>query len=306
MRVQVSLFFIPLKNRYLLLLHFVVLIFGFTAILGKLITVSSDVLVWYRMGIASFCLYLFTIIKKDKVKIDKKGKGLSFATGFIVALHWILFFEAIKQSNVSITLAALSSASIFTAFLEPLIFKRKLFFYEILLGLIVISGLSFIYKVELDAGLGLTMGICSAFLASLFTVLNGKLIKKYPALNISTIELFGGFIAISLYLFIFGTRDANAFLLHSTDLIWILILAIICTAFAFVASVEVMKELSPFTVSLSVNLEPIYGIIMAYFIFKDSEHMSMGFYIGAFCILLAIFLNVFIKYWKFKNSKTGV
>lgn len=292
---QANQYFITLRNKYLLLLHFVVLIFGFTAIIGKLVSVQSEVLVWYRMGIASLALFIFSLLKPSQLKLDNGGKVKAFFIGFVVALHWILFFEAIKQSNVAITLAALSSASIFTALLEPIFFKRKLLWYEIVLGLIVISGLYFIYEVEVNSSLGLILGILSAFLASLFTVLNGKLIKNYPAIKLSTVELFGGFIAISLYFLTFKSIDLKSFELHSLDLIYTLILALICTAFAFAASVEVMKELSPFTVSLSINLEPVYGIVMAYFIFGESEKMSSGFYIGAICILLAIFLNVYFK-----------
>lgn len=303
MQVQVNHYYTKLKNKYLLLLHFVVLIFGFTAIIGKLISVSSDVLVWYRMGLASLALLIFGLFKKTERKLDFKGKINAFLVGFIVALHWILFFEAIKQSNVSITLAALSSASIFTALLEPLFFKRRLLWYEIILGLIVISGLYFIYEVEIDSSIGLILGIISAFLASLFTVLNGRLIRKYPAIKLSTVELFGGFFAISLYFIFFKEIPLESFYLNTSNLTYTLILAIICTAFAFAASVEVMKELSPFTVSLSINLEPVYGIIMAFFIFGESEKMSGRFYIGAFCILLAIFLNVYFKR-KFKAAKT--
>lgn len=295
MPVQVNLYFTRLKNKYLLLLHLVVIIFGFTAIIGKLVTVDSEVLVWYRMGIASLGLFAFGLIKKSNRKLDLKGWLKAFFVGFIVALHWILFFEAIKQSNVSITLAALSSGSIFTALLEPILFKRKFLWYEIVLGLIVISGLYFIYEVEVSSSLGLILGIISAFLASLFTVLNGKLIQNYPSIKLSTVELFGGFIAISCYYAIFQDVQLDAFVLNSSDLIYTLTLAIVCTAFAFAASVEVMKELSPFTVSLSINLEPVYGIIMAFLIFGESEKMSSGFYLGAICILFAIFLNVYIK-----------
>lgn len=303
MLAQASPFCIKLKNKYLVLLHFVVLIFGFTAIIGKLITIQSEVLVWYRMGIASLALYIFSLFKKNKRQLGFKGQSQAFFVGFVVALHWILFFEAIKQSNVSITLAALSSASIFTALLEPIFFKRKVLWYEIVLGLIVISGLYFIYEVEVNSSYGLLLGIISAFLASLFTVLNGKLIQKHPAIKLSTVELFGGFAAISVYYLCFKEIELSSFVLNQDNLLYTLLLAIVCTAFAFAASVEVMKELSPFTVSLSINLEPVYGILMAYFIFGDSEKMSSGFYIGAICILMAIFLNVYFKR-KTKPNKT--
>jgi len=279
----------------LLLLHFVVLIFGFTGILGKLISIPSELLVWYRMLIASISLGLYIKLRGRSLRLKGGGQYKVTAVGFIIAAHWIFFFEAIKQSNVSITLAALASASIFTALLEPLFFKRKVQLYEFLLGGLVILGLYFIFQFETGNALGILLGVTAAFLASLFTVINGRLIKKYDAQRISLYELSGGVLAISLY-FIFDLAD-DAFTLDIplSDLFWLLVLGILCTAFAFVASVEVMKELTPFTVSLSINLEPVYGIILAFLIFGEEEKMSLGFYAGTLLILSSIFINVWLK-----------
>jgi len=279
----------------LLLLHFVVLIFGFTGILGKLISIPSELLVWYRMLIASISLGFYIKLRGRSLRLKGGGQYKVTAVGFIIAAHWIFFFEAIKQSNVSITLAALASASIFTALLEPLFFKRKVQLYEFLLGGLVILGLYFIFQFETGNALGILLGVTAAFLASLFTVINGRLIKKYDAQRISLYELSGGVLAISLY-FIFDLAD-DAFTLDIplSDLFWLLVLGILCTAFAFVASVEVMKELTPFTVSLSINLEPVYGIILAFLIFGEEEKMSLGFYAGTLLILSSIFINVWLK-----------
>lgn len=291
-----------LENKSLWLLQLIVLIFGFTAILGKKITIDSEVLVWYRMLFATMALILYVILKKKSLLMSKKGLLSSLGTGFIVAAHWILFFEAIKQSNVSVTLAALSSGSIFTALLEPLLFKRRILFYEIFLGLLVLSGLYFIYHVNSANHLGIILGVISAFLASLFTVINGRLIKKYDSTRISIYELLGGVVAISLYLAFSGELSINDFRMDVPNLIYILILAIVCTAFAFVVSVEVMKDLSPFTVSLSINMEPVYGIILAYLIFGEDEKMSSGFYLGTLLILIGIFLNIWIKHRQKKKA----
>ena len=283
------------KYKYFLLLHLVVLIFGFTAILGKLIILDSQNIVWYRMLIASVSIFIYLILRKKNFKISSQGLIRTLGIGIIIAAHWILFFEAIKQSNVSITLAALSSASMFTALIEPIFFKRKIYFYELILGGLVTLGLYFIFRFETAQWLGITLAICSAFLASLFTVLNGKMITKYPSNLISLYELFGGFIAISIY-FIFSENILlSSFKMNLSDFIYLIILGIICTAFAFVASVEVMKELSPFTVSLSINLEPVYGILLAFLFFGEEEKMSTGFYFGAVMIFLSIGLNMFFK-----------
>lgn len=283
------------RLRYLILLHIVVLIFGFTGILGKLISTPSEILVWHRMFIAFVALAIYLILRRKSLRLKEKGSLKLIGVGFIIAAHWIFFFEAIKQSNVSITLASLATASIFTALLEPIFFKRKLHVYELLLGGVVILGLYFIFQFETDNAIGILLGVIAALLASLFTVINGKLIRVYDAERISLYEMFGGVLGISIY-FIFGLSDNEfALFLPLDDLIYILLLGVICTAFAFVASVEVMKELSPFTVSLSINLEPVYGIILAVLFFGDDEQMSGGFYIGTLVILSSIFLNVWLK-----------
>jgi drug/metabolite transporter (DMT)-like permease len=282
-----------MKN--LLLLHLVVLIFGFTAILGKLITIPSDQLVWYRMFFATCSLAVYLVLMKKSFKMKRIGILKTIGVGFIIAAHWVFFFEAIKQSNVSIALAATATGSLFTALLEPIFFKRKLHFYELLLGSIVILGLYFIFQFETDNSVGIWLGVLAAFLASLFTVMNGQLITQYDSTRISFYELGGGVIAITLYFLIFSPSSLPNFQLSTADWLWMLILAIVCTAFAFVASVKVMEELTPFTVSLSINLEPIYGILLALLIFGESEKMSPGFYIGTSLILCSLFLNVWIK-----------
>lgn len=281
--------------QYLILLHIVVLIFGFTGILGKLISIPAELLVWYRMLIASFSLAIYLLIRRKSLVLKRSGRLKVIGVGFIIAAHWIFFFEAIKQSNVSVTLAALATASLFTALLEPIFFKRKLHYYELVLGGIVILGLYFIFQFETDNAFGILLGVIAAFLASLFTVINGKLIKEYDSERISLYELSGGVIAISIYFLLGLSNEPFTLEIPLSDILYLLLLGIVCTAFAFVASVEVMKELTPFTVSLSINLEPVYGIIMAFLFFGEEEKMSVGFYIGTLLILSSIFLNVWLK-----------
>lgn len=291
--------------RNLLLLHIVVLIFGFTGILGKLISIPSEALVWYRMFFASIAVGLYLLLSRKSLKMSSKGLLQTLGIGFIIAAHWIFFFEAIKQSNVSITLATLSTAALFTALLEPLFFKRKLHLYELFLGGLVIAGLYFIFRFETENSWGIWLAVLSAFLASLFTVINGRLIKKYEPGQISLYELSGGVVAISLYFLFTSPSEFPNFSMSTSDWLALLILAIICTAFAFVASVKVMEELTPFTVSLSINLEPVYGIILAYLFFGEEEKMSAGFYIGTIMILSSLFLNVWFKKKMKKKEKTS-
>lgn len=287
----------------LFLLHIVVFIFGFTGILGKLIETDSDLLVWWRMLIAAVSIAAFAYpTGKIKKSIWLNAKTY-LGVGFIIALHWVTFFQAIKISNVSVTLACLSSASLFTAILEPLIFKRKFDPAELFFGALVVSGLVLIFSFETEYATGIIMAITSAFLASLFTVINGRLIQKDNPYRISLVEMIGGVLGITIWLGFSGKIGYNMIDIPPSDWFWILILGSICTGFAFVASVKVMEELTPFTVSLSINLEPVYGIILAFFIFGSSEQMTSGFYVGTVLILAALYLNALKKKGKFPFSK---
>jgi len=279
----------------LLLLHFIVLIFGFTGIIGKLITIDSEPLVWYRMVIALAGIAVFMKLAKISRAASRRTIITLMLTGVITAAHWIAFFEAIKISTVSVTLACLSTAALFTALLEPIFFKRRVSGAELLMGVIIVGGLVLIFSFETQYAAGIMLALISAFLAACFTVLNGIFIRKEKPSRIAYYEMIGGVIAISVYLAIRGKIGTDFFSVSTSDWIWLLILGIVCTAFAFVASVKVMETITPFTVSLSINMEPVYGIILAWLIFGEEEQMTWGFYSGAFIILATVFTNALIK-----------
>jgi drug/metabolite transporter (DMT)-like permease len=294
------------KVGNLLLLHVVVFIFGFTGILGKLIETDSDLLVWWRMLIAAISIALFAYPAGKIHKSIWLNAKTYLGVGFLIALHWVTFFQAIKISNVSVTLACLSAASLFTAILEPLFFKRRVDPAELIFGGMVVFGLVLIFSFETEYAAGIAMALASAFLASLFTVINGRLIQKDNPYRISLVEMIGGVLGISIWLALSGKIGANMIDIPASDWFWILILGIICTAFAFVASVKVMEELTPFTVSLTINLEPVYGIILAFFIFGSSEKMTFGFYVGTVLILGALYLNALKKKGKLPFRKAAL
>ncbi|WP_378176723.1 DMT family transporter [Aquimarina sp. SS2-1] len=282
--------------------HFIVFVWGFTAILGELISIEALPLVWYRMLMASGFIFIYVRIRKIPLKISKKLLVTLCVAGAIIALHWITFFAAIKVSNVSITLAVLSTGAFFTSILEPIFYKRKLIWYEVVFGLMVIGGLYIIFSVEGDYFLGIVYAICSAFLSSVFSLINGKVAQQYSPSMISFYELVSGVGLVTAYLFIlsfFGSDDEgfslSFFQLSVSDWVYLIILASVCTAYAFIGSVQVMKYLSPYTVMLTINLEPIYGIVLAYLIFGDSEKMNLGFYYGALIILGTVVLNGIFK-----------
>ncbi|MEM9051558.1 MAG: EamA family transporter, partial [Bacteroidota bacterium] len=275
----------------------------FTGILGKLIETDSDLLVWWRMFIAAISIAIFGYSSGKISKSIRKNALTYLGVGFIIAFHWITFFEAIKISNVSVTLACLSSASLFTAILEPIIFKRKLDPAELFFGAMVVAGLVLIFSFETDYAKGIIMALVSSFLASLFTVINGRLIEKENPYRISLVEMIGGVIGISIWLTLSGKMGSDLVDIPLSDWLWIILLGSVCTAFAFVASVKVMEELTPFTVSLTINLEPVYGIILAFFIFGSSEEMTWGFYVGTVLILGALYLNALKKKGKLFPKK---
>jgi drug/metabolite transporter (DMT)-like permease len=283
-----------LKNT--LHLHLLVFIAGFTAILGELISIEAISLVWYRMLIAGILMYLYLRITRTSTKVSLKAIFKFLIAGVIIALHWVTFFASIKAANISIALAMFSTGAFFAALIEPFFFRRKVIWYEILFGIIVVIGVYLIIDSEIKYLKGILLGISSAFFSSLFAVINGRFVENYKASVISFYEFIGGVLFISSYLFFADTGFNNDFfILKSTDWIYLLILASICTAYAFIGSVHVMKLISPFTVVLTYNLEPIYGIIMAILIFGESEIMSTNFYYGAILILLTVLLNGFFK-----------
>ncbi|MBV2196729.1 MAG: DMT family transporter [Flavobacterium sp.] len=282
-------------------LHVIVFIWGFTAILGKLISLEALDLVWYRMLFASAIMTFVVILTKEKVKVPFNVTIGFIVSGIIIAAHWLTFYQAIKVSNVSITLACLSTGAFFASILEPIFYKRKVIWYELLFGVIVVIGLGIIFNVETKYTTGIYLAVTSAFLSALFSVINGKYAKEYNPNIISLYELSSGVFFISIYLFFAGSFTPAFFALSINDLIWLFLLSSICTAYAFSASVKVMKFLSPFTVMLTINLEPIYGIILALLIFDDTEEMTPLFYVGALLILITVIANGIVKSKKKKQ-----
>lgn len=283
--------------------HFIVFIFGFTAILGKLISIEALPLVWYRMTLASVVLIVVLWIRKTSIKMKPKQLGVMAICGLLIALHWICFFHAVKVSNVSITLAILSSGAFVTALLEPVFYKRKFVNYEIILGLLVVFGLGII----LDAEFGYIQGIIYASLAVIFsvafTLINGVAVKKTDAKVMSFYQLATGAAFTTLFLGFSDGFHTDFFLLNTSDVLWLTVLATVCTAYAFVVSIAVMRHMTPFSVMLGINMEPVYGILLAVAIFGDSERMHGSFYIGTAMILIAVMANGILKLKNSSNHK---
>ena len=294
-------------------LHLIVFIWGFTAVLGKLISLQALHLVWFRMAFAFLFMTLYFLFSKESLKTSFHSFASFMFSGIIIAAHWFTFYEAIKVSNISITLACLSTGAFFVSILEPIIYNKKINWTNVFLGLFVVVGLYFvafaetIYKYGFFGSFnnvfnnptvkitGVLLALISALLSALFSIINGKLAKEYNPNIISFYELFGGLFFFSVYMFFTNNFTENFFIISISDIVWLVILASICTAYAFSASIKVMKFLSPYTVMLTINMEPIYGIILALMIFTDSEQMNSLFYIGAIIIITSVIINGIIN-----------
>ena len=283
------------QKKILLIMHFIVIILGLTGVLGKLIETSATILVWYRMMIAFLALGIYILLKSKLLLISKKTFFKIVGTGVVVAAHWLFFFESIKVSNVSVAVVCLATSSLFSALIEPLFFKRKISISEVVFGVIVILALAFALKADMNYLIGYVYGVIAAFLATLFTIFNAILIKEIDAPRITLFEMLGGFLAMSIYILVFTDYTAVDFIISKEDLTFLLALGIVCTSFAFVVSVEVMKSLSPYSVIMAVNLEPIYSIVLALLLFGESEQMTPSFYIGASIIILTVFFDGYLK-----------
>lgn len=281
-------------NKNILILHLTVLIWGFTGILGDLIAVSALHLVWYRVLIASLSLMAYFLFTGQSMRVDRARLIQFLLVGGVVGLHWVLFFHAIKISTVSVTLVTLSALTLFTSILEPLINRKRFSIADVIVGLVIIFGIYLIFKFEFQYLWGIIYGLSCAFCASIFSVMNARMVKRSSASLITFYEMIGAFFWLSLYM-LFAGEFTSDLMLSTPDLGYLLLLGIVCTAVAYVLGVAVMKELSAFTVALTTNMEPVYGIILALLIFGEKETMSTGFYMGTVIVLCAVFVYPYLK-----------
>lgn len=282
-----------LKNYFTL--HFLIFIWGFTAVLGALISLEAIPLVWYRLVLTIPFLLIWFWIKKISLRIDLKAYFRFLFLGAVIALHWFSFFHAVKVSNVSVTLISLSTGAFFTSLLEPLFFRRRVSFYEVFFGLLIVVVLYFMFKMDNFYLKGMFWGLVAALTSAIFSVVNGLYVKSYKPEIITFYEFGLGAVIISFVLLANESFTSEFFRLSTSDWVYLLILSGICTAYAGLTSIRLMKHLSPYTIMLSINLEPVYGIILALLIFGDKEKMNSNFYIGAFFIFGIVVLNSYLK-----------
>lgn len=284
-------------KRAYLELHIAVFLFGFTAILGDLILLSALVIVWWRVLLTGISL-LFLVRFGKALKLLSRGRILQYmGIGCLVVLHWLCFYGAIKYANASIALIAMATASFFTALLEPLMLKQQFKWYELALGLLVIPGMVLIVDAtEIGMLPGVWVGLLAALLASVFSILNKKLIKHSDPLNITFLEIGSSWIFLTLFLpFYFMQVPVSEFFPSVLDWIYLAILSFLCTTVAYVLALKSLHHISAFASTLVVNLEPVYGILLAVVLLKEYEEMNFQFYVGGFIILIAVFIYPLIR-----------
>lgn len=277
-----------MKNA-LLKMHLAVFLWGFTGVLGRAISLSEFPLVWYRTLMTSVILLLILVYRKEIKKISTKELLRFMSIGAVIAIHWVAFYGSIKYANASIALTCLATAGIFTALLEPIMLKSKFNYLELGVGLIAFVGMYFIYKFEINYATGIILGVSASFLSSFFTILNKKIVKGYPARTVAFYEIGSGFLFLSLILPIYIYFFPNVrFTPTLPDLGWLFVLSLCCTVWGQSLALSALKHISSFTAVLLVNLEPVYGIILAILFFNENKDLGYGFYIGISLIALSV------------------
>lgn len=277
----------------LIRLHIAVFFWGFTGILGRLISLNEGWLVWWRMLFTAITLWIYFLVSKQIQKVSLKGFLKIASIGTILSMHWLLFYGSIKYSNVSIALTCLATTGLLSAIIEPLFFRKRINIFEIVLGMFALVGIIIIYFSNLQFSVGIYIGLLSSLATVIVSVLNKKIVGGYTPQVITLYQLTGGFLGLTLLMPLYNL------LLHSDfqtpqnlDWLWLFILAVFCTVLTFILYIAALKKLSAFTINLTLTLEPIYGIILAFAVFSENKYLSNYFYIGFALIIVAVFLQM--------------
>jgi drug/metabolite transporter (DMT)-like permease len=278
-----------------------VFIWGFSPVLGRFITANTSQLVWFRILISVAVMFIYLKLSKHDFNISKKQFWKLTGIGLIIMLHWLAFYGAIKVSNISVTMVAFSTGTLFSSIIEPFFFKRSVRIYEVVIGAIIIAAIALIFSIETEFWLGIVLGIFAAFTSSLFGVFNGIMARELRSGIISFYELSSALLGLTVFIIVKGELNASFFVLDVNSIIGLLLLSLVCTVFPFIASVNLSKYISPYTIVLTVNLETVYGIIWAILFYNENKEVKPTFYIGVLIILVAIFLNSFLR--KFREKR---
>jgi len=290
------------RTRSLLLLHGVVVIFGFTGILGKLITVAAEPLVFWRVSLGGLTTALFLAVRRKWRVWPWQDVVRAAGVGCLVAAHWVTFFASIKASSVGLALTMLATAPLFVGIVEPLVFRRSVAVRELGVAGAVFVGIALVFRAESDQTLGMALGLLSALLAAVFSTLNGVLVRRHEPVALSAVELLSASVVMFGWLALRGHVGPELVQMSPADWGWIAVLAVVATSFAFMVSIQVLKDLTPFESAMAINLEPIYAIVLAWWLFD--ERFEVGFYVGAAVVIGAIFTDTWLRARARKKATT--
>lgn len=292
-----------MRKAYLYL-HTSILLWGFTGIFAKAIDLTEGILVWYRLLLTSICWLIIALVtKKVKLLTLKEAMKISYV-GFIVAIHWLFFYGSIKCSNISVGMSCLAMIAVFSSILEPLVTGRRFQWFELALALFAAFGMFLIFEFNVQYRTGVLLGLISAFLGSYFTIRNKMLMATYNSETVTTYELCSGFIYLTLlmplYLWLFPT---DKYLPMSYDWLLLLVFTVMCTVIPFNLSMKALRNISAFTANLSINMEPVYGITLAFIFYHEQKDLHPGFYAGTLIILLSVVVYMFLKFRRMRKNK---
>jgi len=285
-------------KKAFLQLHFAVFLAGFTGVLGRLITLNEGWLVWYRLLISAVTMWIVFSLAKKLQRVSIKNILKLSGIGFLSALHWVSFYGAIKYANVSVALVCFSATGFFTALFEPFFSKKKISGIEVLLGLMVIAGIYIIFHFDPKYKTGIILGVICAILLAVVMILIRQFVHTINSQTILTYQLSGGFMALSFFMPFYQKAFPTAYIFpRFSDWMWLLVLAWFCSVLAFQFSVNALQKLTAFTVNLSFNLEPVYGILLAFFVYHENDELNWSFFLGLSLIVLALFLQMW-RIWR--------
>ena len=282
-------------------MHLSILLWGLTGVLGRGIDLQAGILVWYRMVITALSMFAFIVFTGKSIRISTPDLFRLFGIGTVLMIHWLFFYGAIKYSNVSIALSMLASQGLFTAILEPLVRKKKFRWDELIFSITAIIGIWLIFRVEEIYAMGMIFGLLAAFVGAFFNILNKDMVDRHSPIVVSFYEIVAGLAVLSLFLpFYIHYAHPDKLIPSNLDWVLLLVLGILCTHVTILLSLEALKHLSVFTLNLSLNLEPVYTIALAFLIFHENKQLHPGFFIGAGVIMLSVLLESY-----FQSRKTA-
>jgi len=296
-----------MKGRYttnLLLLHLIVLVWGFTGILGREISLGPVLLVWWRVLIAVVTIAILVAVSSTSVRSDKRALMRFAGVGLLTAAHWVCFFASIKYSKISVALVVLSTSAFFVSIIHPVLKREAPKRYEMFLGIIVIAGIFLIFKFESQYTVGILLSLLAAFLAALFSTLNARLVATYQPTQMAFWEMLFAWLGLTVYIAFSGEVGHLLELPELRDLQLLSVLGVLCTGVAFIVSIRVMRVLSPFTCALAINMEPVYTIVIALYLYGSDEYMSPEFYLGGLVIVSTLFLDTWLKRRQMKAARS--